>query len=199
LRPGTPVQLQDATGQTSTYDRAIVALPLKYAHRLLPHAELPPAPQEGAIAGLLLRFARVVMDELFFLAVGNPVQMVFNKSAIWGQAADDGSQVIELVISAAEREVKLGAERVAAELLPALGKLLPRVRHTPVVAQRLLVHATATFRVTPGGEAKRLAVAQPGLGNILFAGDYASTGWPSTMESAARAGQEAARQLLDHG
>src|SRR5206468_7066315 len=33
-------------------------------------------------------------------------------------------QVIELVISAAEREVKLGVEKVAAELLPELAKLL---------------------------------------------------------------------------
>jgi uncharacterized protein with NAD-binding domain and iron-sulfur cluster len=104
--------------------------------------------------------------------------------------------VIELVISAAEREVRLGAERVAAELLPELAKLLPRVRETPLLAKRLLVHATATFRVPPGGEAKRLPMTRAELPNVLFAGDYAGTGWPSTMESATRAGQAVAERIL---
>ena len=80
-------------------------------------------------------------------AVGSPVQIVFNKTAIWGKKPEDNSQIIELVISAGEREVKLGVERVTEELLPALAQLLPTVRHTPLLARRLLVHATATFRV----------------------------------------------------
>src|SRR5205085_343751 len=137
--------------------------------------------------------------ELFFTAVGTPVQHVFNKSAILGQPAADDSQVIELVISAAEREVRLGAECLAAELLPELAKLLPRVRETPLLARRMLVHATATFRVTPGGDARRLPTTRPGVANVVFAGDYAATGLPSTMESAARAGQAAARAILDGG
>jgi squalene-associated FAD-dependent desaturase len=197
LRPGAPVHLGAGNSHTSAFDKVILALPLKYMRRLLPDAGLPAGPEEGAIAGLLLRFAQPVMDELFFMAVGSPVQMVFNKSAIWGQTAADGSQVLELVISAAEREVKLGVDGLTAELLPALSKLLPRVRQTPLLAQRLLVHAAATFRVTPGGEAQRLPLAQPGLTNLHFAGDYAATGWPSTMESAARAGQAAAQQVRD--
>src|SRR5262249_16609052 len=159
----------------------------------------PDPPEEGAIAGLLLRFAGPVMDELFFTAVGSPVQIVFNKSAVWGRQAADGSQVIECVLSAAEREVKLGLERVAAELLPELAKLLPRVAQTPLLDKRLLVHATATFRVTPGGEGGGLAVSGAGLANIGLAGDYAATGWPSTMEGAARAGQAAAEVVLGYG
>jgi hypothetical protein len=162
----------------------------------LPEARLPDPPAEGAIAGLLLRFAGAVMDELFFTAVGSPVQIVFNKSAVWGQRAADGSQVIECVISAAEREVRLGVERVAAELVPELAKLLPRVKQTPLLAKRLLVHAAATFRVSPGGEGRRLPVTRPELANVVFAGDYAATGWPSTMEGAIRAGQTAAEEVL---
>src|SRR5262249_45103716 len=79
----------------------------------------------------------------------SPVQHVFNKSLIWGQATPDGPQVVELVISAAEREVRLGVERVAAELLPELAKLLPRVRRTPLLAKRLLGPGTATCRRPP--------------------------------------------------
>ena len=64
------------------FDRVVLAVPLKRMRALLPGAPLPASPQEGAIAGLLLRFAGPVMDEVFFTAVGSPVQIVFNKSAI---------------------------------------------------------------------------------------------------------------------
>jgi hypothetical protein len=195
VRPGTPVTVRTADRETLVCDRAVLALPLKYMRPLLLDVELPAPPDEGAIAGLLLRYAAPVMDDLFFTAVGGAVQHVFNKSLIWGQPAD-GAQVIELVLSAAEREVRLGVERLAAELLPELAKLLPRVRRTPLLAKRLLVHATATFRVPPGGEVRRLPVTWPGVANVYFAGDYAATGLPSTMESAARAGQAAAQAIL---
>jgi squalene-associated FAD-dependent desaturase len=194
--PGAPVSVQTADGRAHAFDRVLLALPLKRMRALLAGIPLPEPPEEGAIAGLLLRFARPVMDELFFTAVGTPVQHVFNKSAILGQPAEEG-QVIELVISAAEREVRLGVERLTAELLPELAKLLPRVRRTPLLARRLLVHATATFRVRPGGDARRLPATRPGVANVVFAGDYAATGLPSTMESAARAGQTAAREILN--
>jgi squalene-associated FAD-dependent desaturase len=194
--PGTPVTVRTASGQAHSFARVVLALPLKRLRPLLSASGLPAPPEEGAIAGLLLRFAGPVMDEMFFTAVGSPVQHVFNKSLIWGQAAEGGPQVVELVISAAEREVRLGVERVAAELLPELARLLPRVRQTPLLARRLLVHGTATFRVPPGGEGRRLPTTRPDLANLAFAGDYAATGFPSTMESAARAGQAAAQAVL---
>jgi len=127
VRPGAPVMVRDSVGHERAFDKVILALPLKRMRTLLPGATLPDSPEEGAIAGLLLRYAGPVMDELFFTAVGSPVQVVFNKSAVWGHQNADGSQVLELVISAAEREVKLGVERLSAELLPELAKLLPRV------------------------------------------------------------------------
>lgn len=195
LRAGSPLLVRTADGRERVFDRVILALSPRRAPALLPGVGLPEPPGEGAIAGLLLRFAGPVMDELFFSAVGSPVQVVFNKSAILGRIEENGGQVVELVISAAEREAKLGAERVAAELLPELAKLLPRVATTPLLAKRLLVHATATYHVPPGGEARRVGPYLPGVPNVLLAGDYAATGWPSTMESAARAGLAAARAV----
>jgi squalene-associated FAD-dependent desaturase len=178
-------------------DRVVLALPLRRQRVLLAGEEaLPEPPPDEAIAGLLLKFARPVMDELFFLALDSPVQVVFNKTAVWREAAD-APQVIEVVISGAGREARLGVQRVTAELLPELAKLLPRVRETPLLATRLLVHGTATFGVPPGREAERLPPVRPACPGIVFAGDQAATGWPSTMESAARAGAAAARAVLD--
>jgi hypothetical protein len=195
VAPGSPVEIRTTRGEILAFDRVILALPIKYARTLMPAVPLPEPPQEGAIAGLLLRFARPVMTDLFFTAVGTPVQHAFNKTAIRGESPADGSQVVELVLSAAEREVKLGLEGLCAELLPPLGQLLPAVRETPILNKRILIHATATFRVTPGAERHRLALPKDVPG-VLFAGDYAAVGLPSTMEGAALAGEQAARDVL---
>jgi squalene-associated FAD-dependent desaturase len=180
------------------YQHVVLAVPLKRQRALLDAGRtIPDPPPAGAIAGLLLKFASPVMNEAFFLALDSPVQIVFNKTTIWeGRTRADGPQLIEIVISGAGREARLGVERVTTELLPELAKLLPRARETPVQAARLLVHGTATFGVPPGYEASRLRAAQFGSQGIVFAGDQAATGWPSTMESAARAGAAAAQAVL---
>jgi squalene-associated FAD-dependent desaturase len=197
VRPGTqPVVIR---GEAPDPCRQVVlAVPLKRQRGLvLEPSGLPDPPPDGAIAGLLLKFARPVMDELFFMALDSPVQIVFNKTAIWqGGSPADAPQLVEVVISGAGREARLGVDRVAAELLPELAKLLPRARETPVLAARLLVHGAATFGVPPGHEARRLSAVRPDYPGVVFAGDQSATGWPSTMESAARAGAAAARAVL---
>ncbi len=180
-------------GEIQTFDRVILALPRQRQRSLLTGIALPETAGTGAIAGLLLKFARRVMDGMFFLGLDSPVQIVFNKTAIWERAVDDGSQVIELVFSGATREAKMGVQAVAAEYLPELAKLLPTVTATPLLARRLVLHGTATFSVPPGGETARLSATVAGCPNVYFAGDEAATGWPSTMESAARAGEAAAQ------
>jgi hydroxysqualene dehydroxylase len=198
VRPGSPpvVILADSP---EPCDHVVLALPLKRQRGLLTDGNRLPQPSpDGAIAGLLLKFARPVMDELFFMALDSPVQIVFNKTAIWeGRNQAEGPQLVEMVVSGAAREVRLGVEGMTAELLPELAKLLPRVRETPLLAARLLVHGTATFGVPPANEAKRLPPLRSDCPGIVFAGDQAATGWPSTMESAARAGVLAARAILD--
>lgn len=198
-RGADPVVLEVDGGRQEAFDRAVLAASPAALRRLLPEDGLAELPGGGAIAGLVVKFARPVMDELFFSAVGSPVQVVFNKSAIWRRPEADGGQVLELVISAAEREARLGVEAVAAEQLAALAMLLPRVRETSVVARRLVVHGGATFLVPPGGEARRYALVRPERPGVVRAGEYAATGWPSTMESAARAGEAAARIVLEDG
>jgi squalene-associated FAD-dependent desaturase len=198
VHPGSsPVVMVGGVAQPRR--NVVLAVPLKRMRALLRGPQqLPEPPPDGAIAGLLLKFARPVMEELFFMALDSPVQIVFNKTAIWhGRAPADEPQLVEVVISGAAREARLGVERVTAELLPELAKLLPGVRETPLLAARLLVHGTATFGVPPGSGGRRVAPVLPGYPGVVFAGDQADTGWPSTMESAARAGATAARAALE--
>jgi squalene-associated FAD-dependent desaturase len=198
VRPGSPpvLVLADSTGPC---ERIVLALPLKRQRELLGDGcALPATAPDGPIAGLLLKFAGPVMDDLFFMALDSPVQIVFNKTAIWeGQTPADAPQLVEVVISGAAREARQGAGQMKEEILPELAKLLPRVCQVPLLAARLLVHGGATFGVPPGREAGRLPPLRPDCPGVVFAGDEAATGWPSTMESAARAGSAAARAVLD--
>jgi squalene-associated FAD-dependent desaturase len=202
VRPGDRVAVtleRDGDRRERSFERVVLALPLRRARALLPDdGRLPEPPEDTPIAGLLLKFARPVTNDLFFAALESPVQWVFNKTAVWTgrDRAADGSQVLELIISGAERETELGGDAVAAALIPALGELLPAVARTPLLARRFVQHGTATFAVSPGGEARRVPAAVAGLWNVAFAGDGAATGWPSTMESAVRAGQAAAEALV---
>jgi zeta-carotene desaturase len=52
----------------------------------------------------------------------------------------------------------------------------------------------ATFGVPPGIDSARPTAISP-WPNCFLAGDWTATGWPSTMESAARSGHLAAEAL----
>jgi squalene-associated FAD-dependent desaturase len=198
VRPGSPPAVVD-DGGPRPFGRVVLALPLRRmrALLLLP-PQLPEPPADTAIAGLLLKFARPVMSELFFGGLDSPVQFVFNKTGVWhGLAPPGGSQLLEVVISGAGREARLGVKAMTAELLPELARLLPGVRDEAPLAARLVVHGAATFGVPPDGEARRVPVTVRAYPGVVLAGDQAATGWPSTMESAARAGLAAARAVLD--
>ena len=58
----------------------------------------------------------------------------------------------------------------------------------------LVKEVRATFGVPPGIDASRPTAVSP-WPNCFLAGDWTATGWPSTMESAARSGHLAAEAL----
>ena len=62
-----------------------------------------------------------------------------------------------------------------------------------ILKSGILKEARATFSVTPGLDAHR-PLADAG-GGLYLAGDWTRTGWPSTMEGAARSGRLAAEAV----
>ena len=198
LQPGSPPTVTLSGQEPRSFDRVILALPGSRMKKLLPHqTQLPQAPADTAIAGLLVKLNQPVMKDLFFAALESPIQWVFNKTAIWyGRNWQDGCQILELIISGAEEESRRGGKRVAEELLPALGRLLPGLKPAMIRGRRFVQHGAATFAVSPGGERRRLPPTLPDLPGIVLAGDALATGWPSTMESGVRAGERAAAVVL---
>ena len=68
-----------------------------------------------------------------------------------------------------------------------------------LVNGRVVVERHATFAAVPGVDTLRPAAAcgaNGGLSNLLLAGDWTDTGWPATMEGAARSGRAAAEAAL---
>jgi uncharacterized protein with NAD-binding domain and iron-sulfur cluster len=68
------------------------------------------------------------------------------------------------------------------------------VREAKLLKVALVKEVRATFGVPPGIDAAR-PTAQSPWPNCFLAGDWTATGWPSTMESAARSGHLAAEAL----
>jgi len=64
----------------------------------------------------------------------------------------------------------------------------------PRLKAALIKEVRATFGVPPGVDVARPGAISP-WPNCFLAGDWTATGWPSTMESAARSGFLAAEAL----
>ena len=68
-------------------------------------------------------------------------------------------------------------------------------REAKVEKAALIKEVRATFGVSPGIDHARPAAADAPWPQFFLAGDWTATGWPSTMESAARSGHLAAEAL----
>ncbi len=144
-----------------------------------------------------------VMTLPHLILTDGPLQWIFNK----GQADADaegaqsaGSQHLHGVISAARDWVDVPAEAILDMAMTELRKALPAARDARLSHGRVIKEKRATFAATPGLEALRPPTAPvpgtQGIDNLLLAGDWVATGWPATMEGAARSGYTAADATL---
>jgi squalene-associated FAD-dependent desaturase len=133
-----------------------------------------------------LWFDRAVLDEPFVGLPGRAMQWVFDKRTAFGGDASHMSLVssgASPLVAAPNPELIATAHR---ELLDAL----PRVRGARLVRGTVVREPHATFSLAPGQPA-RPAVQTPVRG-LYLAGDWIDTGLPATIESAVRAGHQAA-------
>jgi squalene-associated FAD-dependent desaturase len=135
-----------------------------------------------------LRLALPMYALLDDAAAGHWGQFVFDRGQL--DAAQAG--LLSVVVSAAMGATALDqgqlADAVAAQLAAAL--------HMPALQQplwtKVIAEKRATFACTPGLVRPGNDIAIPGL---VLAGDYTSSDYPATLESAVRSGTAAARLL----
>jgi zeta-carotene desaturase len=153
--------------------------------------------QHSPILGVHLWFDQHIMELPHLVLVQAPhgVQWLFNKGL--AREGADVVQHIHAVISAADAWMALDEQEIVRRVLEDLHHALPRSKGLQPIEARAIKEKQATMAITPGIDAWRPAAAAShasgrGIDNLLLAGDWCDTGWPSTMEGAVRSGYAAA-------
>jgi zeta-carotene desaturase len=192
--------LSTRTG-TFVSDFLVLALPFEATAKLLPH--MPPS--EGAaileqqlelhehwpICSVHLWFDREITTLEHAVLLDREIHWIYNKSRLqpWRKG-----HYLELVISASRQFARLTREQAIAQAVRELGEFFPVVASARLEKAALVKEMRATFGVPPGIDSARPTSVSPWQ-NCFLAGDWTATGWPSTMESAARSGHLAAEAL----
>lgn len=210
-----------AGGDTLRADVCVSALPPDAMLHLLPgewraHSSFAPAETHewSPIVNLHIWWDRPVMDCDFAAFVDSPAQWVFNRSRIAGEeeqqpargrppisarsriAGEAGpEQRMTVSLSAAWDIWPMSKEELRAAFLPELRRLFPAARDANATRFIVVKERHATFRSLPNAPDNRLPAVTP-IRGFYLAGDWTATGWPSTMESAARSGAAAADAAL---
>ena len=185
------VEMQDGTSIEA--DAYVCALPFDVMLDVLPDAVADDAffaaargLEEAPIVGLHIWYDRPVMDERLAAFLDSPVQWVFNKSLIQGGDAD-GPHYVCVSLSGAWEHVDRPKEELRTAFTEEMARLFPAAREARITRFLVVKERRATFRSIPGAAEHRLPQSTP-IPNLVLAGDWTRTGWPSTMEGAVLSG-----------
>ncbi len=181
----------------------LLALPFDQVQRLLPDAiagEVLPhglgAFVHSPITTVHLWFDREITDLDHAVLLDTTIEWIFHKSRIRKTPSAGGSYV-ELTISASHRQLRQSREEILSSALRELALFFPCVKQAVLQKSAVLKEAKATFSVLPGLDRYR-PTQETAVRSLYLAGDWTSTGWPSTMEGAVRSGYLAAEQIAAH-
>ncbi len=185
-------------------DYLVLALPFEATASLLPR--MPPAHgaealtqmiqrhQHGPICSVHLWFDREITDLEHAVLLDREIHWMYNKSRLQPWRKSQGSY-LELVVSASQAFAARERNDAIALALAELAEFFPAVGQARLEKAVLVKEMRATFTVPPGIDAFRPHAQSSLWQNCVLAGDWIATGWPSTMESAARSGHLAAEAL----
>ncbi len=188
-------------------DLLVLALPFEATAKLLP--QMPPAEGVEAFAHQLeqhehwpicsvhLWFDREITTLDHAVLLDREIHWMYNKSRLQSvrQSGRKGQgSYLELVVSTSRAFAALSREQAIAQAVSELAEFFPLVKVANLEKAALVKEVRATFGVPPGIDAARPTAVSP-WPNCFLAGDWTATGWPSTMESAARSGHLAAEAI----
>ena len=191
--------------QTRDFDAVALALSFEGMGRLLPTLPqgAPRARMERVLAGfshspltgIHLWFDREITDLDHAVLLDTTVQWLYNTSRIQPerQSMRDG-HLIELVVSASKSLVPMERQAVIDLALRELSLFFPAMKDAHLLKAAVVKEVRATYSIVPGLDELRPG-AESGWPGLMLAGDWTATGWPSTMEGAARSGYLAAEAI----
>ena len=191
--------------QTQDFDAVVLALSFEGMQSLLPALPegAPRARLERLLAGfghspltgIHLWFDREITDLEHAVLLDTTVQWLFNTSRIQPerQSTRDG-HLIELVVSASKSLVTMERQALIDLALRELALFFPAMQDAHLLKAAVVKEVRATYSIVPGLDDLRPAT-ESGWPGLMLAGDWIATGWPSTMEGAARSGYLAAEAV----
>jgi len=207
------------SGESLAADFVILAVPFDRVSSLIPEIVLErlgalariDALKASPITGIHLWFDRTVCPFDHVVTPGRLIQWVFNHTAIQGRTAprfdsadgpspsfepfSEGSQYLQLVISASYDLLGLDKVAIRDAVLSELGEMWPEARAARLLRWWVVTEHGATFSIRPGVDALR-PPQRTAIDGLFLAGDWTDTGWPATMEGAVRSGYLAASGVL---
>jgi squalene-associated FAD-dependent desaturase len=147
------------------------------------------------IIGVHLWFDRPLDCPHALALLDRETDWIFNKTRNFDRSEQEGAY-LSMVISASAKFTAMSKEGILALVLADVRACLPAARQANVVRSYVVKWPKATLAPRPGVEALRPDQRSP-LSNLYVAGEWTQTGWPSTMEGAARSGYRAAEYLLE--
>lgn len=190
--------------QTLVARYLVLALPFEAMAALIPR--MPPVPGADALAGEIahhehwpicsahLWFDREITELDHAVALDREIHWIFNRGKLQPWRKTAGSY-IEVEVSASRVYAARERNEAIALTLRELAEFFPAVKTAKLVKAALVKEVRATFGVPPGVDRFRPAAQSSPWPNSFLAGDWIRTGWPATMESAARGGHLAAEAL----
>ena len=147
------------------------------------------------ILGVHLAMRRRVLDTPNLALPGRSTHWLFAHEPPQGAGF---AQRIEAVVSAADAWVGLSEDEITARVASDIAWAVPGFTPADIVWSRPVLEKRATFASAPGVDRLRPRTRveagdlKGGVANLFVAGEWTDTGWPSTMEGAARSGFAAA-------
>lgn len=216
VQPGKPVtsfdiddrrinELSFAEGSQQHFDYVILAVPWRQLANLVSDTVLPqivrPSLLEqlgsSPITAVHLWFDRPITKLRHAVLVGCLSQWLFNHGIrkLPGASSDE-CHAYQVVISASQSLTTRAKEDILNEVLADLTVICDSsVDDAQLIHWQIVTQRHAVFSYVPGLDELRPAQATS-IPNLYLAGDWTSTGWPSTMEGAVRSGYLAAERLL---
>ena len=201
LAPSGNGWLVAAGDRSFSADAVVLALSFEAMAALLPALPANPAAEDLAarlaqfehspITGIHLWFDREITSLDHAVLLDTTIQWLFNKSRLQPSHRAAGENYLELVVSSSKSLVALQRQEIVDLALRELAQFFPGVGAATLVKAAVVKEVRATYAIRPGLDRIRPTSASPWPGAFL-AGDWTATGWPATMEGAARSGYFAA-------
>jgi len=202
---GQATHLELADGRHVRFEVVILAVPWRQVAPLVDDRLKQQWPglanleriESSPITAVHLTYDRPITDLPHAVLIGRLSQWLFARPAASPRDVSIPRDYdYQVVISASGELRERSAQSIAAQVQAELADVFPEAATATLVKSRVVTQREAVFSVQPGAEQYRPDQQTP-IANLMLAGDWTNTLWPSTMESAVRSGYLAAGRVLE--